>query len=161
MPNTVRVPESSSWRAPRAAGRRLPGRTAAALLTATALLAGLAPAARTGAPEPTAHPSPSRLQRDADAVRDAGVTGVLVRLTTDRGTRTDYIGEVAPHPSAAEYHRDRWTPYSSARRVTLALRHPPASCARSTSRTPSHRVTTRTARARTPPTTSSSPPTPR
>ncbi|MFC9743767.1 serine hydrolase domain-containing protein [Streptomyces noursei] len=206
MPMTVHVPKSSSRRAPRAAGWRLPGRATAALLTATVLLAGLAPAARAGTPERTVHPSPSRLQRDADAVRDAGVTGVQVRLTTDRGTRTvrsgtgdlstgrpvprdgyirigsntktfvatvalqlvgegrlslddtldrwlpgvvrghgndgrritvrqllqhtsglpDYIGEVAPHPSAAEYHRNRWTPYSSARRVALALRHPPA-----------------------------------
>ncbi|WP_257980585.1 serine hydrolase [Streptomyces sp. CB02959] len=203
MPMIVNVRESRSWCAPRAAVRRLSGRAAAALLTATALLGGLTPDARADAPERTA--SPSRLQQDADALRDTGVTGVSVRLTTGHETRTvrsgtgdlstgrpvppggyvrigsntktyvatvvlqlvgegrlslddtvdrwlpgvvrghgndgrritvrqllqhtsglpDYIGEVAPHPSATEYRSSRWTTYTSAQRVAFALRHPP------------------------------------
>ncbi|MFF2808288.1 serine hydrolase domain-containing protein [Streptomyces sp. NPDC058000] len=205
MPITVNVPAPRAGWAPRAAVRHLPLRAAAALLSAAALLTGLVPA-RADAATTTAHPSPARLQQDADAVRDTGVTGVSVRLTTDHRTRTvrsgtgdlstgrpvppdgyvrigsntktfvatvvlqlvgegrlslddtvdrwlpgvvrghgndgrritvrqllqhtsglpDYIGEVAPHPSAAEYHRDRWTTYTSAQRAAFALRHPPS-----------------------------------
>ncbi|MFK0293304.1 serine hydrolase domain-containing protein [Streptomyces sp. NPDC090442] len=177
---------------------RLPHRAAAALLAA-AVLTGLVPTQATAS-------APTRLQRDADALRATGVTGVSVRLETPGGTRTvrsgtgdlhsgrpvprngyvrigsntktfvatvvlqlvgegrlslddtvdrwlpglvrghgndgrritvrqllqhtsglpDYIGDVAPHPSAAEYHRNRRTPYTSAQRVALALRHPPS-----------------------------------
>ncbi|MBT2507746.1 beta-lactamase family protein [Streptomyces sp. ISL-98] len=64
--------------------RRITRRAATGLLTLTvALLAALLPAAGS-----VAAAQPSRLQRDADALRDAGVTGVSVRLETPHGVRT-------------------------------------------------------------------------
>ncbi|MFJ5677671.1 serine hydrolase domain-containing protein [Streptomyces sp. NPDC093097] len=188
----------------RTAVRRLPRRAATALLAA-AVLSGLVPTGA-GAATPTAHPAPTRLQQDTDALHTTGVTGASARLETPRGIGTarsgttdlrterpvpqggyvrigsntktfvatvvlqlvgegrlslddtvdrwlpglvrghgndgrritvrqllqhtsglpDYVGEVAPHPSAAEYHRNRFTPYTSAQRIALALRHPPS-----------------------------------
>ncbi|TPQ17260.1 beta-lactamase family protein [Streptomyces sporangiiformans] len=76
-------------------------RATAAAAVALALLAALAPA--------RAHAESSSLQRDADAVRDSGVTGVSVRLETPRNTRTVRSGVAdlatqAPVPPA-EYIR--------------------------------------------------------
>ncbi|WP_202489796.1 MULTISPECIES: serine hydrolase domain-containing protein [unclassified Streptomyces] len=62
---------------------RISRRTAAVL--ATALLAVFVPAESRAAAAPD---PPSRLQRDADALRNDGVTGVSVRLETRRGVRT-------------------------------------------------------------------------
>ncbi|QHC23131.1 serine hydrolase domain-containing protein [Streptomyces sp. GS7] len=181
---------------------RIARRTSVVLVTA-ALLSALFPA-RPEAATPALRPA--GLQRDADALHRAGVTGVSVRLETPRGVRTarsgtgdlgtgrpvprngyvrigsttktfvatvllqlagegrlslddtvdrwlpgvvrghgndgrritlrrllqhtsglpDYIGEVAPHPTAAEYRRNRWTAHTSAQRVALAMKHPPA-----------------------------------
>ncbi len=76
------APARSYGRAMSITQRRMTRRTAAVLSVAlfTALLpsgSGAVAAART-----------SPLQRDADALRDAGVTGVSVRLETPRGVRT-------------------------------------------------------------------------
>ncbi|TLS40445.1 beta-lactamase family protein [Streptomyces montanus] len=76
-------------------------RATAAAAVALALLAALAPA--------RAHAESSGLQRDADALRDSGVTGVSVRLDTPRDTRTVRSGVAdlatrAPVPPA-EYIR--------------------------------------------------------
>ncbi|EFF88654.1 beta-lactamase [Streptomyces sp. e14] len=62
---------------------RISRRTATVL--ATALLAVFVPAESRAAAAPD---PPSRLQRDADALRNDGVTGVSVRLETPHGVRT-------------------------------------------------------------------------
>ncbi|MFI9495202.1 serine hydrolase domain-containing protein [Streptomyces halstedii] len=63
--------------------RRTPARLAATACAA-ALLAALVPAGATA----TAAARPTPLQRDADALGDAGVTGVSARLDTSRAVRT-------------------------------------------------------------------------
>ncbi|MFI8192101.1 serine hydrolase domain-containing protein [Streptomyces sp. NPDC085946] len=65
-----------------------PGRTTAALVAAAlALLATLGPG-QAAAAVPSASPGLARLlQRDADALRDAGVSGVSVRMRTPQGVR--------------------------------------------------------------------------
>ncbi|MFE9685035.1 serine hydrolase domain-containing protein [Streptomyces sp. NPDC006285] len=91
MPIT-RNSTARTGRRPRSGGGR--GRTAAlAALTVLTLLTALAPAqagaagAGTTAGDRTPVPADA-LQRDADAIRDAGVTGVAVRLETPAGVRT-------------------------------------------------------------------------
>lgn len=171
-------------------------------MLAVVLLALLVPA-ESGAAAPDRL---SQLQRDADDLRDDGVTGVSVRLETPHRVRTvrsgvgdlrtgqpvakdgylrigsttktfvatvllqlageerlslddtvdtwlpglvrghgndgqrvilrqllqhtsglpDYIGDVVPDLSAAGYHVNRWTTYTSRQRVALAMKHPPS-----------------------------------
>ncbi|WP_221352125.1 serine hydrolase domain-containing protein [Streptomyces beigongshangae] len=92
-PRTVRTIRTvRSIRTVRAGGRA----ASAASVTVLALLAALAPAhvstagtGTGGGGGNTGQPSPVQsLQRDADALRDAGVTGVSVRLETPAGVRT-------------------------------------------------------------------------
>ncbi|AXG77727.1 serine hydrolase domain-containing protein [Streptomyces paludis] len=82
-----RISDRATRRTNRPADRRTTRRTTrrSAAALAVALLAALVPAqAQAAAPVPPR----DRLQQDADALRDAGVTGVSVRLTTPRGVRT-------------------------------------------------------------------------
>lgn len=176
-------------------------RRAATALAAAPLLPLTLPGTGTAAP-----PRFARLQQDADALRDAGVTGVSARLDTPHGTWTvrsgvgdlgtgrpvpldgyvrigsttktfvatvllqlvgegrvslvdtverrlpgvvrgsgndgrrvtlrhllqqtsgipDYTADVVPEYSAEGYRRNRWTTYTSAERVALAMKHPPS-----------------------------------
>ncbi|QFR97438.1 serine hydrolase [Streptomyces tsukubensis] len=178
-------------------------------MIAALLCAALAPttARASSTPSTAQAPAPhhaSTLQKDADALRDSGVTGVSVRLETPEGVRVvrggtgdlstgrpvprdgyvrigsttktfvatvllqlagegrlslddtledwlpgvvrgggsdgrritlrqmlqhtsgvpDYTGDVVPDMTARGYYKNRWTTYTSARRVALALRHP-------------------------------------
>ncbi|HZG03079.1 MAG TPA: serine hydrolase domain-containing protein [Streptomyces sp.] len=72
--------------------RRLPRLSLSAAALALAVPALLAPAPPTapGSPRPPA--APSSVQRDADALRDTGVTGVAVRLETPSGVVTARSG---------------------------------------------------------------------
>lgn len=83
-------------RRPRTTGRTTA--VAASAVTALALLAALAPAQATASDTDAASRSDETrsltrsLQRDADALRDAGVTGVSVRMETPDGVRTARSG---------------------------------------------------------------------
>ncbi|WP_405894329.1 beta-lactamase family protein [Streptomyces sp. NBC_00104] len=85
--------------------------TASAVALALALLTSLAPAHAQGAANP--------LQRDADALRDTGVTGVSVRLETPHGTRTARSG-VGDLATGAPVPRDEYIRLGSTTKTYVA-----------------------------------------
>lgn len=88
-------------------------RTAAVAVLALTLLAGLSPS-HAHAEQPA-----DALQRDADALRDAGVTGVSVRLDGPHGTRTALSG-VGDLDTGAPIPRDEYIRIGSTTKTYVA-----------------------------------------